>query len=477
MSTITFLSTDIETKKMSFGLEEKMKDVCKKYAKVINEDIKKLVFYSNGKKLVKKMSVLELNKTNPKNELYVVLMDEKIDSESEEEKANSMQLKKEILDCITNPEKEITYEKTQELIVQYGLDSKKRIEKEKKEHPENFIEINDAINNKEKDEKLYVLGQLGKSLENMGIEVAIDKREGKNNEDSLILNQTISSGILQDNKYEIHIEEDDINKKYAVINNENGEQVKFIEEMKELLSKNIGIPKNDIFISNVREGSEAFDAIIKKKNNVNIREKMKELSKLKNIKSIYEKNILEACKLTPNMLDERGNRNPSEWPEPPQTRGGLPYHPPTHDWVGYGLKVWNQYDNKNNDWIAMDNNPNEWAVAFHGTSTSAVKPICKKDGKFFSTVDEGAKWQKCKDYINVNKKSQNLYKTCGEGAYVSPHLEYAAKYYKGAMIMCRVNPNKIRIPQGEYEKYEYLTDGTRNTIRPYRLLVPLKKDN
>ena len=82
------------------------------------------------------------------------------------------------------------------------------------------------------------------------------------------------------------------------------------------------------------------------------------------------------------MLDERGNRNPKDWPEPLQTRGGMPYHPPTHNWVGYGLKVWGQYDNGNNDWIAMDGNANEWAIAYHGTETKAVKPICEVNGKF-----------------------------------------------------------------------------------------------
>ena len=41
--------------------------------------------------------------------------------------------------------------------------------------------------------------------------------------------------------------------------------------------------------------------------------------------------------------------------------------------------------------------------------------------------------------------------------------------------MCRVNPNKIRIPQGEYEKKEWITDGTRNTIRPYRILININK--
>ena len=224
MSTIIFLSADLDEKKIKFDLKEKMKDVCKRYADEINVNIKHLVFYSNGKKLHKKMTVSEFNKTNLEKELYVVLMDEDINSESEEEKAKSKNLKKEILDYIKNPETKITYEKSKELITQYGFDCSKRIEKEKKEHPENFIEIEDAIKNKDKNDKLYAIGQLGKALENMGIKVSIDKREGKNNDDDIIIvNQFISSGILQDKRYEIHIDENDINKKYAIINNDNGE--------------------------------------------------------------------------------------------------------------------------------------------------------------------------------------------------------------------------------------------------------------
>jgi len=187
-------------------------------------DIKKIVFYSNGKKLHKKMTVSEFNKLNQKNELFVVITDTNFDSESEEEKANSTALKEDILNSIKNPDKEITYEKAQELIVQYGYDSQKRIEKEKKEHPENSIEIEEAIKKKDTNKKLYVLGKLGESLKSMGIEVAIDKREGENIEESLIVNQIISSGILQEYKYEIHFEDGyDINKKYAIIYNENGE--------------------------------------------------------------------------------------------------------------------------------------------------------------------------------------------------------------------------------------------------------------
>jgi hypothetical protein len=314
----------------------------------------------------------------------------------------------------------------------------------------------------------------------MGIKVAINKTEGKNREDSLIVNQIISSGMLQEKKYEIHLEENDINKKYAIINNENGEQEKFIDNFKEILFKQTSIPKQDIIIANITEGSLKCDAFFKKIGNINIKEKMIKLSELKEVKSIYEKNILDSIMLTPDMLDKRGDRDPSEWLDTIQKRGGYPYHTPSHDWRGYGLKVLDEYDNGNNDWIAMNNNPKEWAVAFHGTSSSAVKPICEKGGKFYSTYKEGAKRQALKDKENINPKSKNLYPKCEEGTYVSPLLDYANYYANSTkspvVIMCRVNPELIRIPKGQYEKKEWITDGTRNSIRPYRILIKEKNN-
>ena len=154
MSTITFLSQDIDTVTIECNLNEKMKAVCLNYAKKVNKYIKKLIFFSDGQKLNKKISVNEFIKSNPEKELFVVLMDEDVDSECEEEekkekeKANTKKLKEEIIDSIKNTNKKITYEKTQELITQYGFDCQKRIEKEKKEHPENFINIEDAIKKK-----------------------------------------------------------------------------------------------------------------------------------------------------------------------------------------------------------------------------------------------------------------------------------------------------------------------------------------
>ena len=74
MSTITFLSTEIDTKEIKCNLNEKMKDVCNRYAKEVNKNIKRLIFFSDGQKLIKKISVNEFYKSNPEKELFVVLI-------------------------------------------------------------------------------------------------------------------------------------------------------------------------------------------------------------------------------------------------------------------------------------------------------------------------------------------------------------------------------------------------------------------
>ena len=146
-------------------------------------------------------------------------MDINIESDSDEEKS-SIDLKKKIIDEIKNPNANPTYDEMQELVVQYGHDTEKKIEEEVKKNPENFINTDEALKQQNSNEKIFVLGKLGKSLENMGIKVVIDKRENLKNDDYIINNQIISSGILKQNKYEIKIEENDKKKQYEVLNNE-----------------------------------------------------------------------------------------------------------------------------------------------------------------------------------------------------------------------------------------------------------------
>ena len=188
-----------------------------------------------------------------------------------------------------------------------------------KENPQNFIDIKEAIKQKDSNEGLYVLGKLGETLENMGIKVAIDKTDKKTG-DAIINNQFISSGIIKKNKFEIHIKEDDPDKQYKIINNIN-EQNKFKKEWTNTISNYVEVPKDDIFISNIRSGSIKMDLIFKRteiedKNGkiINIDERMEKFSNTHpKIISVFVKNILGACKLSLDMLDPRGNRLPNEW--------------------------------------------------------------------------------------------------------------------------------------------------------------------
>ena len=483
MPDLTFMSTTGDETVISCKNSDIMKDVCKKYANEIGKRYKQLVFFSNGFKIDKKLTVKEYKQNNPNSPYILVkIMDIDIENDSDEEKKASVNLKKKIIDEIKNQNFNPTYEKMQELVLQYGYDTEKTIQEEIKKNPEYFIKVENAVKLQEKNENLFILGKLGESLESMGIKVAIDKRENLKTDDYLINNQFISSGIIKKNKYEIHIDEKDNLKKHKILHDQN-EQKKFIEQWRENISNYILVPKNKVFIANIREGSITMDAIFTNIDSqdiygkyLNIDERMENFANsYPKIKSIYVKNILGACKLTLDMLDERGNQSPSGWAKPGEKRGGVEYFPPDYNWVGYGLKVWDQYDNKNNDWIGMNGNPNEWAVAYHGTSETAVNSICSRNGKFFSSYKDGGKGQKCKDYDNINILSKHLYPKCGEGTYCSPHLKYAEIYTKGVIIMCRVNPKLMRVPSGKYSRDEWITDGTRNTIRPYRLLYKINK--
>jgi hypothetical protein len=391
------------------------------------------------------------------------------------------ELKKKIVKEIITPKQNKTYDDFQEMVVNYGYLNKKVIEEEVKKNPENFVKVKEAVKQKDSNERIFILGKLGESLESMGINVVIDKRDNANSKEYIINNQFISSGIIKNYKYEFNINENDQMKIYKILNDENTKK-KFIDDWRETLSKYVQLSKDQIYITNLRNVPLKMDVIYKRTKlkdvngaEIKLDDKMMEFANTHpEIISIFKKNILEACKLTLNMLDNRGNRKPDEWPKN-GVRGGMEYFPPDNTWVGYGLRVLDEYEN--NDWIAMNGNPNEWAVAYHGTSQGAVKPICSRKGKFFSTIAEGATGQKCKDCENINPKSKLKYQKCEEGAYCSPHLYYACKYANitnnGVIIMCRVNPSLIRIPKGQFQNDEWITDGTKNSIRPYRLLYKI----
>jgi len=137
-------------------------------------------------------------------------------------------------------------------------------------------------------------------------------------------------------------------KKYEILNNENV-QNKIKEEWKENISNCIKVPKDDIFITYLRNGSITMDVIFKRTeikdelgSKINIDEGMKKFANTnEKVISIRSKNILGCCKLTLDMLDPRGNQSPDGWAVSGSKRGGLEYFPPDSNWIDYGLRVLN----------------------------------------------------------------------------------------------------------------------------------------
>ena len=194
---------------------------------------------------------------------------------------------------------------------------------------------------------------------------------------------------------------------------------------------------------------------------------------------------MDGCKLNSNILDARGNRE-SGWGEN-QTRGGFKYNPPK-GWKGYGLKVIDIYDGGNNDWLAYDGNPNEWAIAYHGIGCKLGGTIENATKEIFYKGFIAGGGQHYEKYKNDNPKykpkdKQNDHSQfVGVGVYCSPdpgvmeqYAGYANKkanangknYLMGFMM--RVKPDKIRYSNSQ-DNYWFL-DGTKDEMRPYRIMV------
>jgi len=184
---------------------------------------------------------------------------------------------------------------------------------------------------------------------------------------------------------------------------------------------------------------------------------------------------MDGVKLTKDMLDYRGNQTPYGYGQS-QIRGKHEYLPPL-GWKGFGLKVVDNYDNGNNDWIKMDGNPNEWAIAYHGIGRGR-NDVEEITNKIYHGGFEPGKGQDCEKCDDINHPGKKI----GKGVYCSPDINYIeyhnlagvsktminGKKYKMA-FMLRVKPDRIRVCKERLK--EWILDGTDNEMRPYRLLL------
>ena len=375
-----------------------------------------------------------------------------------------------------------------------GINLKNQIKQEKLINPGNFVPIQEAINYGQNDfngmngmnsmNGMLCLGVLAKYLEDNHIETAIERNPNyydiNKQEESSILLQFLCNGYMLKTKYEFHFDLGEERNNQLLYNKQ--EQVIFNNKLKRKLSFDYNIPEDKIIVTFPQKGRYKVHVIFLSEefNNLNLNQFRNSIFYLSNpefrelsyLKEIQTKIIMEGVKLSPNMLDSRGNQLPNGYGS--GFRGKFPYNPPI-GWKGFGLNVSGKYDNGNDDWLKMDGNLNEWAVAYHGIGINKnnVEQITNLifTGGFKAGPRQGL--ENDDDIYHFGQK-------VGKGVFCSPNIKYAESYaglsntvingkrYKMA-FMLRVNPTKIRCSRRLPE--EWVLDGTTNEMRPYRLLL------
>jgi len=216
--------------------------------------------------------------------------------------------------------------------------------------------------------------------------------------------------------------------------------------------------------------------------------------------------FLKAASISEKMIDIEGNRDFTYLCNT-FTRGGYDYKQPG-GWKGYGINVSKKYDNNDDSWLAMDNNPKEWAVAYHGiregdltiiqAAGRIIDPdkIPDVDSRSLQQINgeaqqiNGKPLQTSKNQLipgnnqfwenssNENKKTQHLHrKVPAKGIYCTPDISIAKGYagdvkiekkkYK-LVLMLRIRPESITYPKTvpSFWVIEKPAD-----VRPYRILL------
>ena len=333
-----------------------------------------------------------------------------------------------------------------------------------KKTSELFISIDECLNSK--DEQFFILGIMAKYLENLGIKPFIEKADVTDDEeeqkDANTLLQFICNGYILKKKYELIFR---ISKGRCLQLRENeNEREKFHEAVKNEISNEYKISPDNIIVTNFLKNRNYYTLLVVFKNNFNTSLTKDQLTNLfskkkfdlKHFSEVSELPILESIRLNRSMLDKRGNnKDDNNWGYD-ETRGGENYYPP-EGWHRYGLRVYDKYDNKDNDWLSYDNRDGEWCIAYSGLSGFT---------------------KKYNQYNENDNDSKNPGKKVGTGVitWQNPEFMYnnteiinvnGINYKMGLML--RVNPDKIRVPFSN--KNVWIVNGIPDEIRPYGILL------
>ena len=348
-------------------------------------------------------------------------------------------------------------------LVNQGLREKAFIEKDIKIFPDKYLSIDDCLN--DKDEHFFILGILGKYLKKIGISVLIERFVNYQNKDAKIYNkyllQLICNNYLFKYKYILDFELK--KERIKELLNEDIEQFTFNEKLKKIMIQTYDLKEEEFILSNYKKYNDEYTVLIIFKSNfnkditkeelLNIFKNDKDLNTLKNIeKQLLIPSIILSKSLLEPIAD---NKNDLYWAKNDK-RGGEDYFPPI-GWIKYGLKVFNFYDNKNNNWINNPDKSGQWCIAYCGFTGIKIK------------IEQ--KYENDNDIRNPGKK-------VGLGVYCSPSpkifeenteiIDANGINFK-AGFMIRINPERIRCP--ETNKDIWIVNGNDDEIRPYGILI------
>ena len=169
--------------------------------------------------------------------------------------------------------------------------------------------------------------------------------------------------------------------------------------------------------------------------------------------------------------------------EVPKIIGKQLYYPP-YGWTCYEFNIYLKYDNGDDSWMKMEGKEGEWAIAYHGVARN------QNNIKIFSAIDNIVKFNLKEGKNQVYEKADNAnqytklqYPKCGKGVYLTPSIATAEAYaglfyinnkYYSTVLQFRVNPKHLRI--AKTRKDYWVCEGSRDGVRPYRLLLKEKTE-
>jgi len=348
---------------------------------------------------------------------------------------------------------------------------------EKVDNPEKFVDINKELNNinniakkiQSIDNKNFILSLLSKSFENNGTIIHIE--ENKEIKKIILYTSLLLFLFAGIKKYEIHFEFG--TKKNNQILNDEDKKINFIDDTQILIAKKLNISKENIFISNIQRGCVSANVYIRNSNQENERDMNILAQENNDIEEIIERPIFEEIILNQSIL-ENNIANINHW-EKYDKIGGEDYFPP-FKWTGFNLNINELYNDGNHNWLNHQNTSGEYAVAYLGINNHLNdRDDIIHDLNNYPNDINNIITSKLYQY-DTDLRNRNSY--CGEGVVLFQDPNIAENYsgivdtygirYK-IIIMCRVNPKKIRQPISF--PFCWILNPSPDEIRPVKILI------